>query len=371
MKLKFAKITKAARNAILGLGIVGFAAEGGLVDPVYAQTAAKQLFGRQTEPADLGPASHGFYSKGCVAGAVAMPVDGPTWQVMRLSRNRRWGHPELVKILEQLSIKANRDGWNGLLVGDMSQPRGGPMLTGHRSHQIGLDADVWFTPMPNKRMTYRQREETSAVSVLKRGSFHVDDKRWNKSYEKLLHHAASFQQVERILVHPGVKKKLCESVSGDRAWLNKVRPYYGHHYHFHLRIGCQPGSPNCKRQNSTGSDIGCGAKLDWWFNVAFAPKKPSKKPTEKPKPPKIMTLSDLPPACSPVLNAKGKPIAEAQYDAPSLAAFTAPALDIPKINPLAVLHSKPIEATATAGIERNFPKIPVSRVPVPTPRPLN
>jgi len=35
----------------------------------------------------------GFYSKGCIAGAEQMPVNGETWQVMRLSRNRNWDIP--------------------------------------------------------------------------------------------------------------------------------------------------------------------------------------------------------------------------------------------------------------------------------------
>ena len=122
---------------------------------VHAQTPAKKLFGNRPLPAALKPAAHGFYTKGCLSGGVAIPVDGPNWQAMRLSRNRRWGHPELIGIIEQLSYKAKKDGWNGLLVGDISQPRGGPMLTGHRSHQMGLDADLWLTPMPNKRMTYK------------------------------------------------------------------------------------------------------------------------------------------------------------------------------------------------------------------------
>ena len=64
---------------------------------------------------------------------------------MRLSRNRNWGHPKLVEFLERLSAKGAKVGWPGLLVGDMAQPRGGPMLTGHASHQVGLDADIWLT----------------------------------------------------------------------------------------------------------------------------------------------------------------------------------------------------------------------------------
>jgi len=346
-----------------------------------AEKPAKQVFGKMAMPAALNSASHGFYSKGCLAGAVAMPTDGPTWQTMRLSRNRRWGHPTMVGIIEQLSIKANKSGWNGLLVGDISQPRGGPMLTGHASHQIGLDADIWFTPMPRKRMTYAERENTSAISVLKKGSVYVDDRRWKKSYEKLLYNAASFPQVERLLVHPGIKKKLCDTVKGDRSWLNKVRPYYGHHYHFHIRIGCQPGSPNCRSQKSTGTATGCDASLRWWFDVALAPKKKSKtkKPVKKKKK-RITTLSTLPAQCRTVVSAPSKPARQAEYKAASLSGFRAPKLNIPKkLDPLAVLSSKPIEASQSkkfASVLKAEPVTPSTgslfdgmRIPVPTPRP--
>lgn len=336
----------------------------------YAEKSAKQLFGHQTLPAEISAASHGFYSKGCLGGAVGMPMDGPNWQVMRLSRNRRWGHPELIKTIQELSFKAKSDGWNGILVGDISQPRGGPMLTGHRSHQIGLDADLWFTPMPNKRYTYRQREDTSAISMLKRRSVYVDDKKWTKAHERILYHAAKFPTVERILVHAGIKKKLCDTVTGDRSWLNKIRPYYGHHYHFHVRLGCQPGSPYCKRQNPTGSDIGCGAKLDWWFKVAFAPKKPSKKPKKpktKPKVRKVTTLSDLPNKCKAVLYSNAKNANNREFKLPSVAAFSAPALALPAVDPSAALRSKPIESRSAKGAV--FTALPVSGVPIPSPRP--
>ncbi|MGI9352074.1 MAG: penicillin-insensitive murein endopeptidase, partial [Rhizobiaceae bacterium] len=225
-----------------------------LSEPGFGQSPAKRLFGAKALPAALNPAAHGFYTKGCLAGGVAIPVDGPHWQAMRLSRNRRWGHPDLIRILEELSYKASKDGWNGLMVGDISQPRGGPMLTGHRSHQMGLDADIWFNPMPNRRLTFKERENTSAVSVLKRGSIYVDKKRWTRGHTMVLYHAARFPEVERVLVHPGVKKQLCDTVRGDRKWLNKIRPTWGHHYHFHVRIGCPKGSTYCKRQNSTGSN---------------------------------------------------------------------------------------------------------------------
>lgn len=335
-----------------------------------AAEPAKMVFGSKALPAKLKPEAHGFYSNGCLAGGVAMPWDGPSWQVMRPSRNRRWGHPDLIAIIEKLSIKAQDEGWNGLLVGDISQPRGGPMLTGHASHQIGLDADIWFTPMPDRRFSYSERENTSAVSVLKRGSVYVDDRRWNRTYERLLFHAAAFPQVERLLVHPGIKKKLCETVKGDRKWLSKVRPYYGHHYHFHIRIACPDGSRNCKSQRPPPNDTGCGEPLDWWFDVALKPRKPST--TGKPRKPKVVTLSDLPDACQSVVSALSKSEEKSVFAARSLSGFRAPELDLPKqFDPLAALASKPIEQSSEPVSASRFTDLSGlgGRLPSPTRRP--
>src|SRR5258708_436684 len=138
-----------------------------LANPNDPKTPAKQLFGRRATPAAQ-MESHviGFYSKGCLAGAEALPINGPTWQVMRLSRNRNWGHPELIRFLKRLSAKGAKLGWPGLLVGVMSQPRGGPMITGHASHQVGLDADIWLTPMPKRELTRAERRDISPTIPL-------------------------------------------------------------------------------------------------------------------------------------------------------------------------------------------------------------
>jgi len=343
-----------------------------VTDMAVAETPAKRLFGGKALPAKLQPAAHGFYTKGCLAGGVAIPVDGRHWQAMRLSRNRRWGHPDLIKIIEDLSYKAKDDGWNGLMVGDISQPRGGPMLTGHRSHQMGLDADIWFNPMPNKRLTYNERENLSAVSVLKKGSVLVDQKRWTRAHTMVLYHAASFSQVERVLVHPGVKKQLCDTVRGDRSWLHKIRPTWGHHYHFHVRMSCPAGSPNCKKQNATPNNTGCNdGSLDWWFNVEFAPKKKAKKPAKpvKKKPRRELALSNLPQACRVVLQAPSPDLQLATYT-PRDGAFTAPKIRLPEYSAASVLNSRPIESKGTkkAKSATGFAELPTIGVPIPTPR---
>jgi len=269
--------------------------------PTTGQAAelAKTLFGAERLPALAAkPKSFGFYSKGCFMGGVAIATDGPTWQAMRLSRNRRWGHPKMIGLLEKLSRDGAKVGWNGLLIGDVSQPRGGPMLTGHASHQIGLDADIWLTPMPDRRLSANERETIEARSMLKSGALTVDNKRWTPAHAAILKQAASYPEVERILVHPGIKKKLCETVKGDRSWLRKVRPFWGHDAHFHVRIGCQPGSSGCKEQSPPPAGDGCDKSLAWWFTEE--PWRPNKNP-DAPKARDVMTMASLPKECRAVL----------------------------------------------------------------------
>ncbi|MEH2479940.1 penicillin-insensitive murein endopeptidase [Nitrobacteraceae bacterium AZCC 2146] len=273
-----------------------------LANPNDPHVAAKELFGRKLLPTRTPTQVVGFYAKGCIAGAEALPINGPTWQVMRLSRNRNWAHPQMVELLERLSAKANKAaGWPGLLVGDMSQPRGGPMITGHASHQVGLDADIWLTPMPNRQLSRNEREEMSAVMMVRRDRLDIDPMVWTPSHLSVIRAAAQEPSVERIFVNAAIKKALCREAKGDRSWLSKVRPMYGHDYHFHVRIKCPLGSTECESQPAPADGEGCSAgDLAYWFSDAVLHPKPPATPP-KPKPP--MTLTELPTACRQVLTA--------------------------------------------------------------------
>jgi penicillin-insensitive murein DD-endopeptidase len=269
-----------------------------LADPDSPSTPAKELFGRRPEPAPLAARSIGSYARGCLAGAQALPVDGATWQVMRLSRNRNWGHPRLIALLERLAERAPRVGWNGLLVGDIAQARGGPMLTGHASHQIGLDADIWLTPMPDRRLSRAEREEMSATNVVRADRLDVDYKVWTPEHLALIRTAAKDGQVARIFVNPAIKRAMCREAGSDRAWLTKVRPTWGHNYHFHIRAECPPGEAGCSDQDPPPVGDGCGADLDRWFTDSML----NPRPGGKPRPP--LTMAQLPEECRRVLLAR-------------------------------------------------------------------
>jgi penicillin-insensitive murein endopeptidase len=273
-----------------------------LANPNDPSVGAKELFGRKVLPTRSAARVIGFYAKGCMAGGEALPIDGPTWQVMRLSRNRNWAQPQMIELLERLSAKANKAaGWPGILVGDMSQPRGGPMITGHASHQIGLDADIWLTPMPNRMLSRNEREDMSAVMMVRRDRLDIDPQTWTPNHLSVIRAAAQEPSVERIFVNAAIKKALCREAKGDRSWLSKVRPMYGHDYHFHVRIKCPSGATECESQPPPAETEGCSAgDFAYWFSDAVLHPKPPAVPP-KPKPP--MTLAELPAACKQVLTA--------------------------------------------------------------------
>jgi penicillin-insensitive murein endopeptidase len=277
-----------------------------------ADQSAKALFSAVAVPSSGAARAVGTYADGCLAGGVALPVDGPSWQVMRLSRNRNWGTPQLVSYIEKLAKDAARDGWPGLLVGDLSQPRGGPMNGGHVSHQVGLDADIWFVPMPDRVLNAGERESMSAYSLLLPGRLALDPGKWTTQYATLLKRAASYPEVARIFVSPAIKRSLCETANGDRAWLQKLRPWYGHDDHFHVRLSCPPGMATCVDQGPNPPGDGCGEELAWWFRP------PPPQPPKPSAPPKQITLADLPPACTGVLTSGpgGLPVDELRLSTP-------------------------------------------------------
>lgn len=267
-----------------------------------AAPPAKQLFGAKAEGSTQKPAPFGSYAKGCVAGAVELPETGPSWQAMRLSRNRNWGHPETIDFIQDLSrVAARQKGWEGLYIGDISQPRGGPMLSGHRSHQIGLDVDIWMRPADRLNLSRSARENISSISMRRAGGAYVNSS-WSKQHHAILRAAAKDKRVARIFVFPGAKVQMCKDAKGDRRWLRKIRPWWGHHYHFHVRLACPKGARGCVNQAAPPKGDGCAEAEEWVRNILNPPPpKPVDPNAPKPKPRRDYTLSDLPQQCAAVL----------------------------------------------------------------------
>ncbi len=293
------------RKTSLTLGLALALCLGGMA---RAEPLANTLFGAFAAASDQPPDAIGTYAKGCGAGLVQLPESGPSWQAMRLSRNRNWGHPVLVQYLIDLSAAASQIGWPGLYIGDMSQPRGGPMTSGHASHQIGLDADIWYLPPARLNLSRAEREGISANSVRTEDQKRVNGN-WTKAHHALLRAAAADPRVDRVFVAAAVKIEMCKSAKAkDKKWLQKIRPIYGHHDHFHVRLKCPAGSGACETQSPTVAELsnggnGCDETLTWWVTTYLEeltnpPKKPS---GPRKKGPRDYTMADLPKQCARVL----------------------------------------------------------------------
>lgn len=243
---------------------------------------------------------YGGYAAGCLAGAEALPLIGTGYQVMRPSRNRYYGHPSLTGFVRRFGRQAAMHG-HRLLIGDLSQPRGGPMPYGHSSHQNGLDVDVWFEFLDGTRILDRRVSESRPLrSVLDRASGRPDALRFNGKHRNDLRAAAADPQVERIFVHPSIKRALCASETQDRHWLGKLRPWWGHDDHYHVRLQCPPGSSHCVSQAPPPPGDGCGEDLaNWERDARIAASRPS-----RPHPRRDLhgKLAALPSTCTALLN---------------------------------------------------------------------
>ena len=214
-------------------------------------------------PAAGEPESIGRYAAGCVIGAARLPPDGRGYQAVGLARNRHYGHPELVRFIESLAQQAEAAGVGLLPVGDMSQPRGGPMIGDHASHQVGLDVDVYFR-LNLPRLPYEEREDLELPSMVDRQRRQLDE-RFGAAHIELLRLAASDPDVARIFVNPLIKRAMCERQWQDRDFLRRLRPWFGHEDHMHVRLDCPSGSADCVAQPEPPADDGCGSELSSWL----------------------------------------------------------------------------------------------------------
>jgi len=282
--------------------------------PATAETTAAKLFSAKRDPAPGQAMPIGTYARGCAQGNVELPETGPTWQAMRLSRDRNWGNPVLVQYLMDISAKAAKLGWRGLYIGDLSGPRGGPMASGHASHQIGLDADVWFLKPPRLDLTAAQREKISSISIRSDDQLRVNSS-YDPSYRAVLKAAASDPRVDRIFVAAAIKIEMCKgATAADAKWLQRIRPEANHQDHLHVRLKCPPGASYCQTQKPTVADLskggsGCDDTLMYWVSDASdaylhpKPVKPTNPPTPRKRSSREYLMSDLPAECTGVLAA--------------------------------------------------------------------
>lgn len=234
---------------------------------------------------------------GCIAGAVPLPSDGPGYQAIRISRHRYFGHGDTVAFVERLGKAGDAAGLRPFYVGDMSLPHGGPMPWGHGSHQNGLDVDIWFSFARPPLIPAALREDVDLPSMLRPDRKQVDRRRFGRDQAALLRLAATDPHTDRIFVHWAIKDALCANPA-NRPWLHRIRPWWGHDEHFHVRLRCPADSPDCVGQSPIPPGDGCDAALDWW----------AEQPEPAPLPPDLARKRPqrpLPAACAAVVRISG------------------------------------------------------------------
>jgi penicillin-insensitive murein endopeptidase len=271
--------------------------------PTLALAEPTRLWGNATRPSPGPTQIIGGPANGCIAGAKTLPPDGIGYEAIRLSRHRNFGHPDTIAFVQRLGKAATQSGLPIFYVGDMAQPRGGPMAFGHGSHQNGLDVDIWFNLADKQVLPISAREEVDLPSMVLPDKSGVDKRLFGERQVRLLRLAAADPRVDRIFVHPRIKEALCTgyagAATGGRDWLHKLRPWYGHDEHFHVRLSCPLDAPDCVQQPPVPAGDGCdAASLDWWLRLR-PPTTPVILPP-KPRAPK----PNFPAACRAVLAAK-------------------------------------------------------------------
>lgn len=236
------------------------------------------------------PQAIGGFSNGCIVGAQPLPLNSPSYQVMRTDQRRYFGHPDLLAFIQRLSDKAHQKALGTVLIGDMGMPAGGRFSSGHASHQSGLDVDIWLQ-LPRQRWTAQQLLKPQPIDLVSTDGKRVVDSQWQPQIESLIKLAAQDSEVTRIFVNPAIKLRLCQDAGADRDWLHKVRPWFAHRAHMHVRLRCPTGSRECEDQAPPPPGDGCGAELASWFK----PHQPNANPVKTEPPP-------LPPGCQALLD---------------------------------------------------------------------
>jgi penicillin-insensitive murein endopeptidase len=198
----------------------------------------------------------GGYSSGCLIGGARLPARGKGFKVAEPDRRRFFGHPALVEFIRSFGAAVHAGGLGVLPIGDLSQPRGGPAPNGHASHQTGLDADIWY-------VDGRGRGRTRKVAMVDI-EHHQPSAAFSDRIGRVLALAAGDPRVDRIFVNPVIKRQLCTGAGAERGWLRKLRPWWLHHEHFHVRLACPADSPDCKPQGIIPDGDGC-SEVDWWL----------------------------------------------------------------------------------------------------------
>ncbi|WP_415751636.1 penicillin-insensitive murein endopeptidase [Hafnia alvei] len=258
---------------------------------VSAQAMALTPWQQITQPVPGAAQAIGGFANGCIVGANPLPLQANDYQVMRPDQHRYYGHPDLLAFINRLAGEVNQRQMGTLLIGDMAMPAGGRFNGGHASHQSGLDVDIWLQ-LPKQRWSQQQLLKPTPIDLVAVNGRNVIPSQWRPETGELIKLAAKDSEVTRIFVNPAIKQKLCDTAGNDRDWLRKVRPWFAHRAHMHVRLRCPANSLECEDQTPPPAGDGCGAELASWFQPPPPGSKPSRPSTPPPLPPSCQALLD-------------------------------------------------------------------------------
>ncbi len=185
------------------------------------------------------------------------------FQVLNQENERYYGTWDMIQFIKKMGEWVRVSFPNQTLaVRDISKKDGG-QLAKHKSHKVGLDADIaYFTKNKSRIMTTMIDTRTNQVS----NDLMLDEQL------KLFKYMISTGEVHVIFVDHLIKKALCEKatelgeVNGNKdnpltvRTLNRLAPDFGkdreHSTHFHLRLFCGPYNRACNLGNPGGPETG-------------------------------------------------------------------------------------------------------------------
>lgn len=203
----------------------------------------------------------GFYSNGSLMNPNELPLEGFGFVKLFRPRNRGFGTFDLITLLQETSaqlqlLHPSRD---RVQVGDASQEIGG-RISGHVSHQNGLDVDVAFLRVDQTEQD-PERTDGFRESFVQKGRLTVNfDLRRNWDYAKIL---VGTGRVQRLFVGDVIKKEMCKYVrsigelDSNYETMKRIRVTSGHTDHYHIRMTCPQNSPGCRSQEEVPASDGC------------------------------------------------------------------------------------------------------------------
>jgi penicillin-insensitive murein endopeptidase len=190
----------------------------------------------------------GFYSNGRLHAASSLAMDGPGYMHFNVERNRHYGTAGLITLLESAAaeIREKRPEGERLQIGDIAAEHGG-VVSGHVSHQNGLDADLIYF-----RLDHLEAWASGDHFVTPKGTL-SDNFDTERNFE-LIHILVASGRVNRIFMDPVIKKGFCSyaaahgGINSAADTLRRMSPYPNHQDHMHVRLTCPPTSPQCQAQ---------------------------------------------------------------------------------------------------------------------------